>query len=136
MSALGITIQALKAASNLSSLVGTRIFPLELPAGRCKSALLVTLIYESTYAQLPSPSEFYNARMQITCMSDDGVATVNAIGEAVKKALEPLGPAIFGEFVAWFVKEGTDVISVSPQGAEKLYTRTMDFYVKWRPVGP
>ena len=129
MSAVAITIQALLAASGVTALTGTHVYPIKAPQNATTS-VVVHLIHEADDLMLTGPhAEYYRARVQIDCRADTATK-VMALGEAVKAALGNIVRRSFASGKATFFKEGSEAMQAIDEPA--LYRRHMDYKVFWR----
>jgi len=137
MSALEITITALKAAPAVAAIVGDgespeafRIHAFEVPQAFARPCLVASLLSESEDQMVGGAGGYFESRVQVQCLADDP-AGANDLGEVVKAALSDITKqAIAGATSVDIWKAGADYTDVSADRA--VYRRILDFYVRWR----
>lgn len=133
MSAVSLTINALKAAGGVSARVSTRVYPFPLPHSTVLPAIAVAMSSEVDEYHLQGASQYPETTVQIHCVAAKAKDAIE-LGEAVKIALRDL---LYTDTVnsppaarASFRKEATDFTDF----ADDLSThrRVMTFSVRWR----
>lgn len=134
MSAIAITVAALKGSQAITDIVADRIEPIFAPPFTSTDIprqpdLIINLIHESDEALLSGAAHYAEARISIECRASRG-SQVNKLGEAVKACLTAIVQAQVAGHEATFFKEGTDVTGYRDDVG--VAQRTLDFYLRWR----
>lgn len=131
MSAVELTIKALKASAGVTATVGTnpaRIFPLVLPLGTQLPAISVAMQSEDDDYHLGGANQYPVSSVRIHCTAATAKAAVE-LGEAVKAALQDHHGTYGGVHVS-FRKQGTDFTDFAEDFS--THRRMMSFAVRWR----
>jgi len=138
MSALELAIRLLQTAGPVTAIVDIGVWPGIAPQVAAMPYVVVNLIGETDEQMLSGAGRMYETRLEIACVAGS-ITAANALGEAVKTALEDLTnhsvigagdpPADLGRVNTW--KTGADVTDWSDDRSS--FRRLMDFGLRWRP---
>ncbi len=76
----------------VAALVGTRVYPGEIPQGASGDAIVYTRTSENRSVDMDGPSDFVSVAMSVDCWSDSKAGSIT-LAEAVRVALNGVGIA-------------------------------------------
>jgi hypothetical protein len=137
MSALTTAIALLVEDEAVAGLVADRIYPVVAMQGAPRPHLVVTLLSEEDAQMLDGAGGYPESRVSVECIADTATAA-DALGEAVKGALEDVTNQVVGEIdsspslavVATVYKAGADITDAADD--RSVFRRVLDFMVRWR----
>ncbi len=105
MSNLSRLNNALKGASDVTSIVGDRIWLTFVPEAQTRPYIVYYVVSAVPENTLACPPDVDDQRIQIDCYvpqsSPGGTATANTLKDAVLVAIEPIGNVVFGPWNAY-----------------------------------
>lgn len=129
MSAVPATVQALMGNAAVAALVVQRVYPVVSPQGASLPNIVVHLVSEDDELLLRGHAGYPQARVSVECRAATYTA-VNALGEAVKAALQPLHRARYAGVLVSFQKQGSDYSDFADDS--QTHRRILDFYARWQ----
>lgn len=122
-------VARLKATTALTALIGTRIYPDEIPQGKLHPAVFYMTVSDTKDHFLTGMSNLESPNIQITTYADtkDGAADV---AEAIKTAINGYQGTLSGITIQC-IKLINELPSMykSPDGTTKIYTHDLEFEV-------
>ena len=141
MHAVNAVTKTLLATSGVTTIVGTRIYPLFAPQNAGWPHIVVYLVSEEREAMLAGAesAKWSQARVTVESRVNGGnVPQLNTLGEAVIDALKNRVNYSVSPYIVTIRKEGTDETDASEAagqtGTPDVLRRITDFYLNWRPA--
>lgn len=138
MSAVGITVQALLGAPEITALVDRRVYNMVAgtmdqgsDASFSTARAIVYLAGEESLQMLGGPAQWRTSRVSVDCQSAYP-HEAQILAEKVIGALEAIHIQEIIGYEATFTKEGSDSTGFGEESS--INQRVIDWYVRWRPV--
>lgn len=131
MSAIIITIAALRAAANVAAIVGDRV---EIEPGTPTTPpplVTVAMVDEEETYTLAGAGNYPRSRVSVICVALSA-ADAHRLAGVVKAALNDC-EGVFAGFFATFRKAGTEYADWSDD--HSTHRVIVDYYLDWKPVG-
>jgi hypothetical protein len=130
MSAVAITIQALKAAATVTAVTTTaRIYPMVAPQGATYPNIVVHLISENDTQMVDGPALWAESRVSVECRANSASSALD-LGQVVVTAIGGTTNASLAGKTATIWQSGSDYSDYSDD--RTVFRRIVDFTLRWR----
>lgn len=132
MSATAITRNRLLAVTGVTNIVGTRIFPSIIDAGKALPAIAVVLSGQGDSYNLSGADHYPRSRVTVMCFGRDA-GEADRLGEAVEAGLKDFRGQVTlstGTYSAIFMKDPSDGAYYEEEVGQ--YRRSSDYNLHWR----